>query len=664
MEVGPEGANVAEDELRSERVRFYGPHDLATGWYLQRVVDVASQFEPSTRLLRIMDVLELHNVEKYLEHELLPTGLGKAERNHLLGLVPDIHRTVARFFSEFATDNVSFRVEAVDYEFHSDLIDLLGQNKAFDRIEAAVMFAALRKNHVNLGNLLASEKLVRAYGEEVRKDLMVAPRNAEILIRKNLGQDPGPKVYLPAGFTPSDAKDLIERYLADESANLNYVRLVAKAHDFQRLGIDAKLRLRAKRRSAELSAKLFAENDGFRTGCDVLVVDDQSDPVVFDVDSSDGAVLRYSYSRRWLDDTTDSPSILNNFQHLFEFADDQVLLTLPSQAAALGVMERVMGMVGATEYKVGVRFRNADARSLLQTTMLRNFLRAAGVDLERVLQWFFEQYLVEEFDAQHFTFTPSGEESTYLEKVRHLFSEMESVANQFGLFAESGYLDRELLSIAGDQVRYKDIPSLLADKYALVSKGSEIEGILHLLFSDQSGLLYINDGLHGDDAVQLILDNRLTRTDFRRGQRSSIDFLIGHGILDDSGTFLRFVDLGQLAVLANLFHSEAVSYYRLTGSQRVQVDAMVAKGWVARHSSLLTACEGDYFNFFLNKVGFSNGLNLRNLYLHGSQPNSDEDAHFNAYLIALRLTVALVIKINDDFCLSASYGTGGGESVM
>ena len=82
---------------------------------------------------------------------------------------------------------------------------------------------------------------------------------------------------------------------------------------------------------------------------------------------------------------------------------------------------------------------------------------------------------------------------------------------------------------------------------------------------------------------------------------------------------------------------------------------MVAKGWVTRRSSLLTDAEGKYFNYLLNRADFSNGPNLRNNYLHGSQVNADgEDAHFHAYITALRLTVALVIKMNDDFCLSAT----------
>lgn len=42
-------------------------------------------------------------------------------------------------------------------------------------------------------------------------------------------------------------------------------------------------------------------------------------------------------------------------------------------------------------------------------------------------------------------------------------------------------------------------------------------------------------------------------------------------------------------------------------------------------------------------------------YLHGSKVDTEgEDTHFRTYMTALRLTVALVIKMNDDFCLAAA----------
>ncbi len=313
-----------------------------------------------------------------------------------------------------------------------------------------------------------------------------------------------------------------------------------------------------------------------------------------------------------------------------------------------------MGVTGNAEYKTGVSFQSLDASSLLQTHVYRLFLKSHGISLEDVIAWFFEKYLVEEFEAANFSFSPSASEAPYLQRVRHLFAEMESVANQFSVFVEDGHLDRELLTMGADQVRYREIPSLLQGKYVYPVADQEIGGVLHLLFSDQSSLTYIEEGLQGNNAVELLLRNQISYTDFHEYQRASIDHLIRLGVLENAGGRVQFRSLDQLVLLSALFNTEAANYYHLSSAARLDVDKMVEKGWVTRRSSLLTDAEADYFNYFLNRVGFSNGPNLRNRYLHGSQAHTDgEDAHFNSYLIALRSLIALVIKMNDDFCLAA-----------
>lgn len=51
---------------------------------------------------------------------------------------------------------------------------------------------------------------------------------------------------------------------------------------------------------------------------------------------------------------------------------------------------------------------------------------------------------------------------------------------------------------------------------------------------------------------------------------------------------------------------------------------MAACTWLERRSSLLTATEMNDFNYFLNQSEFSDGPDLRNKYLHGSQPEGTD----------------------------------------
>lgn len=644
-----------DDEAR--RVRFYGVHDLAVGWHAPRVVELATRFVPSDPILNVLDALELHNVEKYLSHELFPQSCSNKERHALLAIAPEMRSSVARFFSSIDNSNFASVTASVDREYHRDFLDLLGRNGAFERCDGAIVLPALSAAGVHLGDMLASKILVRSYDEKLRDMLLASPQFAELILRKYLEKDAEAEMHIPTSLTPIDARGLLERYVNDDDSNLNYIRLISTSNDHSRAGIDAKLRLQAKRRTEELAARLFENADCFKVGCEVSISDDQEEPVVSDIVSTDGSVLRYVYGRRWLEETADNPGVLNNFLHTFEFADHQLILTFPAYPSQFSVMERIIGLAGKYEYKTGAVFQAIYARSQLDTLMYSGFLESRGINLEQVISWFFETYIVESFGIKYFSFAPSAPDVSYLQRVRHLFAEMESVAGQFNLFVENGELERDLLTMGSDQVRYKEIPSLLEGKYLYESENEEISGVLHLLFSDQSTLNYIDEGLRADNAVTLLLGNVVAYGDFREHQRSAVDHLVELGVLDDTGTRVRPASMDQLKILAKLFNTQAVSYYHLSSNGRAEAKKMVEKGWVKHCSSLLTNSEAEYFNYFLNRVGFSNGPNLRNRYLHGTQAGHESDGvHFNAYLNALRLTLALVIKINDDLCLAESEG--------
>ena len=69
-------------------------------------------------------------------------------------------------------------------------------------------------------------------------------------------------------------------------------------------------------------------------------------------------------------------------------------------------------------------------------------------------------------------------------------------------------------------------------------------------------------------------------------------------------------------------------------------------------STLFSKPEQDYFNYFLNKSEFTNGLDLRNSYLHGTQAKPDEiQKHKYAYFTYLKLLILTFLKIEDDLII-------------
>jgi hypothetical protein len=169
---------------------------------------------------------------------------------------------------------------------------------------------------------------------------------------------------------------------------------------------------------------------------------------------------------------------------------------------------------------------------------------------------------------------------------------MESVATQFTLFVENVELDRDLLAITSDPVRYKHVPSLLTGKYVYPSDGDEIAGVLHALFSDQSALNYISEGMKADNAASLLIENQVAYADFEDYQKQTVDHLIKLGVLVDTGTRVRIASADHFRILKSLFTTQAASYYHLSDAGRAEADAMVTRGWLTRRASLLTDAEG------------------------------------------------------------------------
>jgi hypothetical protein len=639
------------EDTTTRRVRFYGLNDYGTYFQAERAAEILEHYDPSPVVRTISDILELHNVQQYAENDLFPSSHTEVQRLAYKARVPELRKTVAKFFNAISDADFANVVVEVDYEYHADLLQLLSQYKVYDRCSAAIVLSTLEATHISIGEMLANQKLVRSYDQELRALLVSEPRNAEHVIRKYLEKDLRRPIYLPASLTTSDARRLIESYLDSDDANPNFMELIATGRMVKEVGIDAKLKLKAKRKHNAWMADFFKNNAGIRSGCEVSISDTQTEPVVT---SLDGLVAKFSYSRRWLEENLDFPTVLNNFIYLFDFSDRHMLLTLPSYRAELGVLERFMKTASRDGYPTGTAFRVKDQSSLLHTVMYAQFLRTKDIELESILAWFFTDYVTEHFGAMNFRFAPSTKTSSYLERCRHLFSEMESVVKQFSLYAENGELDIDLLTMTSDQVRYKDIPSLLNGKYVYANDNRDIGSILHLLFSDQSGLTYINENLRDDCAARLLIRNRIAYDDFADYQKSGIDSLISLGVLENTGERVQLASTSQLIVLKAIFETETASYYHYSTDVRAVIDDMVNKGWLVRRESLLTESEGSYFNYYLNQAEFSNGPDLRNKYLHGSQADADSDGrHLQTYFTVLKLLIALAIKINDDFWLDS-----------
>ena len=77
---------------------------------------------------------------------------------------------------------------------------------------------------------------------------------------------------------------------------------------------------------------------------------------------------------------------------------------------------------------------------------------------------------------------------------------------------------------------------------------------------------------------------------------------------------------------------------------------MVQLNQLTIDSHLFSDPEVKYINFILNKSEYSNGLDLRNKYIHSTY-SRDENVQKQDYMRLLIIMLIVINKINEEFCI-------------
>jgi hypothetical protein len=383
----------------------------------------------------------------------------------------------------------------------------------------------------------------------------------------------------------------------------------------------------------------------WQSGNQVGLSDTQEEPVNVNWEEN---IQKITYSTSWLDSITDTYSLFYNFSLLFEYTDTYGNINLVSKGIEMDVLEHVL-MRSKNNYKTGYAFHRKSNLSHLQIVVYDHYLKEKGRNIEGILTFVIQNYFKNSYGLENFKINFPSKNSTYLEKIRMLVPELESILKQFKLYSTKGEIDRELLQISSSPLRFKDIPSLVEKKY-LYGKGSEFEELKHYFFSDQSMLWFVkafNDKKY-QNLYSLLLNENVRLEDFEDYQKPSINLLINEGYLEVvEEKFVKIKKKITTFVIGMLNKDEVVNYWILPDEIKVVIDEMKKDGLIRFGNTLFSEPEQKYFNYYLNKSEFTNGLDLRNRYVHGTNGDTDEE-HRNIYFTILKLLVLAVLKMDND----------------
>jgi len=638
------------------RVVFFSKYDLM-GW------ENLSRSEPILRSPTIAatsdinDILELYNIKQYIDNEIYLTSWTPEDLTGFKTKANEYGKIVGRFMSRLDDRNVITLYEATFRDYINSFWEVVNDQGFYKKIARYILSAILSKEPHLIHTLLTHKNIVDHFNIELRTFLLEFPKAAEILLSfYEVGANSGRNdTFIPKSLVVEDKERIISNYLDSGDVNLNYVDLIQIARNKGDFKISDKTRLKATRIAKTEKEKLF--NGGGAAEISVTLSYPSGAHKVKD-GYIENLAAHYYYSLDFIEQHRDPYSLFTNFKLLFEYLDGRNLISLVSKRSQRGVLESIMGVRSQHAYRTGLWFTFSDMRSLNQIASYSAILAKLNTTTESLLQYVYTNAFQNKYGFAHNArLSISSTENSFLERVRLMAPELESLLKQYKLFVEEGIIDFELLQISSLPLEIKDIPSLNPDKYIYFNESIEVMAACsNLFFSDQTLLAHVDPfkEKHYSTFFDLLVKEQVQFANYTDHQKQRLKYLMDHGfiVLDGSG-IIQVTNPIRVLILKDLHDDEVASFHHYPIEFQQEAKQMKLEGIVSFGSSLFSKPEQAYFNYFLNKSQFTNGLDLRNSYLHGTQASFEEvEQHQRAYFIYLRLSGLAMLNIEDDLQMS------------
>lgn len=644
----------------SNRVKFYGKADMANGYMLEKALPILQQLKSSKEYVNINDVIELYNVYKFINAQIFRKDFNSEEKalfNEENSKI--INQIIGRFFSKVDNGTIANYFGKIEREYIEDVLELFEKYKVHKRISWDSFKHFIDSNHIPVFYIVECEKIVNTFDSDLRELILNNNQSIDLLITKYLKKSPARQVFLPKSLSIEDKEQIVKNYIVSAMVHPGTLELIINLPVNSDFKISDDTRLAAKNRYDQEMENLFVKsgNSGFQTTIEAGINKEQKEPVIIDYKENRFYI---SVSSKWIKDNLDYPTLLNNFIHIYNFVDKENRIEFISKPNQISTLERVfMNPDLKKVYIKGSFFDIYNNFAVVAMVSYCEFLeKECNIRIEEVLQWFFDEYLVFEFNIHDFIVNMPSSGSSYLEKCRTICCEFESILKQYEALVKFGKINHDFIELSSRPMDYHAIESLMPDKYIYLNEDNQdCQNTLYWLFSDQTMLTYLP---HREDVerynclYELLINTTVNISEYEDYQRNNIKWLITKGILkQDSQGNLTLHDKLEAIILCDLYKNGFNSNQFL---ERFQLNKplknLQQKCWIYKESSLFAKQECDYLDFYLNKSKFTNGQDLRNTYLHGTQRKrgADIDLHRVNYYRLLMFVVITIIKINEELC--------------
>lgn len=640
------------------RVVFYSIQDLSKDRNLQNAEPLIEKFD-SKNPYDINDILELYQIKLYFDNELYRSVWNEETKEIYLKTVNSFWDVITSFFIKINSDNISDYLQSTDYQYYDSFWTLISQLNIYKNISPESFKKIFNNSRFHIRQLLKQKNIINKFSVIIKEFLLDSTESAELLLTQ-FEEDhiltEKPKLFFPTSLKDSDKEDMILKYLDLPNANLNYIKLIINSRT---LKLSDKTKLKAKRLEKKQTDEFFKKETGTSHRVQASLSKDQNEP--YKLINNNGQ-FTHSYSEKWLNATKSNENIFGNFSYLFNYINSQGCIDLVSKTHEIDSFESTF-MRSKNEYLISFKFHGKSLLSHIQLAIYLHYLKENKLNIENVLSHQVNEVLNERFEIKGLTISFASENASALEKIRFISPELEFLIKQYQSYVEEGLIDFDLIKFSSSQLHLSKVKSKPKKKY-VYGKGDEYFRLKYYFFSNQSMLYYIepfNEKYR--TFYQLLISENIGYEDFQDYQKRDIDYLISNDYLyNDKDGFLRIKNQELVFVLGKLHYEDVLNFWHYSEPIRNEILEMENRGMIKFENTLFTIEERKYLNYYLNKKEFSNGLDLRNKYSHGTN-SSSEDEQQNDYQILLKLTILIIYKIKDDLFLYETEQKTGANTV-
>lgn len=606
--------------------RFHAPNNVIEPHQYDIALNYIKAYQPSTE---INNLIETYLILKLIKKE--------NQFSNFKYLISKLHNDLS---TNFPINIFEIDYDSIDVFYKNVFWELVLFLEKINKDDVSQFESYIKKYNIRTINLKNVTKLIDLFPQVIKENFLSLPRNIEFFLNHQSGKFIDSNgLYIKLGITNEEINNLAREYCQTDSINPNYLQSIVEYKKLSKYEFNDEIKLLAKRKSDKFWEKHFETNEGFQYSISVGIKPLDSDKLYEPIEN--GILLNETI----LDEHHDFLTLLNNYISLFGFFNHETGLPW------LVANEETFNLTRYFSYKSNAHFEDFDSYLKQYYGLLFyvyfDYLKKNNIDIEEIINWYFNIFLETELNIKGFHFHASNKESSYYERGKSIICEMDSILDQYELFFRHREIDQGLLEIKSKASSYASLKSFNEKKFLKLSNTSDNSALFSTLFSNQSILSFISSKKEHSTFFKHIKSG-VKITDFADYQVEQIKILIEKNILKLSNDVIKFTNFQEINILNKLWKSGTYCLYYKDKLILDIAEDLCKKGYCEYSDNLFSEYESNYLSYILDDKKYGNGLKIRNKFSHGKFSYKSEEEHQKNYLELLQIVIFYVMRINDE----------------